>query len=276
MRALFARRASAAPSRRPRGLAALALGLGLLAPAARAPRAEDAWPTAMERVEPAAASRAGLVVAAPHAGYDLHTEEIARAAAEHLGCTVAVARNFRKKAARRYVNVNRPSEAEVDAGGEVGRERETERAREVFERWCATVAPDGEAVPLYVEVHGFARSVRRGGESVPLEVVELATVDVDRATARRLVEAWSAEEGLPPLRVDVLDGDYEFRGARERFHHHATQARTRGILREPHVERALHFELPAPLRRDPAGRRAAARGIAAVVEALAPAPARRD
>ncbi len=254
--------------------AALTLLLGSQSPAMPTP---TEFPTSMERIEPARRVLEGVVLAAPHAGYDLHTEAIARAAAEHLGCTLAVARNFRKTRLRRYVNVNRPSEAEVSAEGKVGPERETERAREVFETWRETVAPDGERIPLYVEVHGFARSVRRGGESVPLEVVELATVGVDRKAARKLSETWAelaVELELPPLHVDVLDATYEFRGERERFRHRATEARTTGILQSRHVECALHFELPAPLRSAPEGRRAASSAIAALVAVIAPVAAR--
>lgn len=261
-------------------LAAAALALALVLrplPGLQEETAGTPWPTSMEELAATAqqpSDVAGLVVGAPHEGHDLRTEDLARAIGQDVGCKVVVARNYRKKSAGRYINVNRPTERAVHADGSLGPDTETERARRAFDQWCALTGADQAPIPLYVEVHGFSRTVPTPGGDVELDVVELATVGIDAPTAQQLKAAWDplvSTLGLPPLYVDVVDSSYTFHGTQQPFHFRASEARANGTLQDTHVVRALHFELPVSVRSDNETRQAVATAIAALIDVLQPA-----
>jgi len=243
-----------------------------------AARRSDDAPMSMELVEPDRLRQPELVLAAPHEGYDLRTEEIAREVGRRLGADVAVARNFRKPKLGRFLNVNRPTESALEDTTASSGERVTDAARDVFRRWLSLIQRGSSApIPLYVEVHGFNDTVAIGGQDVSLEVVELATVGIDASEAGRIRQAWTrleGELGLPPLAIDVLDPDYLFAGERVSFCHTASMAKQLGSLQPCYVEQALHFELPPSARASSGVRRDVARAIAASIEAVQPAPAR--
>ena len=265
-----------------RGLASLLFTLvaaALRADAQTAPP-PDEEPTSMEWVAPETLLRPDLVLAAPHVGYDLKTEEIARDVGGQLGAAVAIARNFRKPKLGRFFNVNRPTESEIEEQAATTNEKSTDAAKEVFERWLALIQKGHEQrIPFYVEIHGFADtvSVRGSDAPVPLDVVELATVGIDADEARRIKETWQPlmkELGVPPLAIDVLDPEYVVAGETVRFRKHATSTKKLGVLQERYVAKALHFELPECARKPAEGRAAAAAAIARVIAALVPAAAR--
>lgn len=208
----------------------------------------------LQSMEVVPGDREGVVVAAPHEGFDMNTEPIARAVAETLGAPAVIARDYRKKSKGRYHNVNRPTgEDEVEG----------EEHRAVFEQWVERVREACPApVPLYIEIHGHSRE--------GVDAAECATVGFDEKTLKRLKKIWNAHESLPPLFFDVTDPEYELDGRRVKFYFKAGGAKRTGILQETFVTRALHVELPPSIRRDEALRTEAAAAIAEMVEAVKP------
>lgn len=181
----------------------------------------------------------GILICAPHGTYDRRTDEIVIAAAHKLGAGYVVARGFTPGNVR--INVNRPTEG---AGMSSSREPRTRRSREVYEDYADLVkkAAGGEKLRLYVEVHG---------NSSPLSAyqIELATTGIGRAEARELKDAFSdiihgvrRQAPLYPrlaLKVEPVDKLFFSSGG----------VKTIGIMADPLVPRALHFELPASVRR---------------------------
>ncbi|MBI4615249.1 MAG: hypothetical protein HY720_16660 [Planctomycetes bacterium] len=183
-------------------------------------------------IEARRGERKGVVIAAPHEGYEFGTARIAGTVAEALGTGLVVARNFRDPDARRWVNVNRPTEC-LYVGGAKGDEVRTERAEKVFQEYRSRVieAAGLEEGPLefYVEVHGAAE----------IETVEIATVGFEQGELARLA-ARAREAGLEVV-FDLTRGERP-------FHFGAGGARELGSLRPEAVRHALHVELPPALR----------------------------
>jgi hypothetical protein len=207
---------------------------------------------------PAAESNAGLVVGAPHDGFDMHTGGMAREVAEELGWGCVVAEGYRSRRRGRWFDVNRPTQRPHDGEG-FADARETDQGRAVYEEYQAQVyvAAGVEEGPLelLVELHGNSRGVVRGGRRVALDVIELATTGFSDRELRQLRDRFGELcEELPPgtpevlLVIDELDPSYEFQGERERFYFRATGARTEGALRPECTRRALHFEMPLCVR----------------------------
>jgi hypothetical protein len=230
----------------------------------------------MEMIDPTRNRHPDLVIAAPHEGYDLKTEEIARDVGRQLEASVAVARNYRKPKLGRFFNVNRPTESDLADPTSKSGERVTGAATEVFDRWIALVQRgSGKRVPFYVEIHGFKDSIDVKGEPVTVEVAELATVDVTPVEAKKLQATWAKraqELCLPPLYVDQLDPDFQFAGQKVPFQKSASSAKSTGVLQSIYVGKALHFELPPGVRGSATLRHLAAQLIAEVVEPLLTPP----
>ncbi|MEN6475634.1 MAG: hypothetical protein ABFD81_16590 [Syntrophaceae bacterium] len=181
----------------------------------------------------------GILICAPHGTYDLRTDEIVIAAARELGAGYVVARGFTPGHVR--INVNRPTEG---AGLSSAREPRTRRSREVYDAYADLVrkAAGGHKLRLYVEVHG---------NSNPLSAykIELATTGISRDEALRLKDAFA----------DIIHGvrrqapDYPRLALKvepiDKLFFTTTGAKTIGIMADPLVPKALHFELPASARR---------------------------
>jgi len=209
-------------------------------------------------MEHARGERAGFVVAAPHEGFDEHTEPLARAVAEALGWGWVVARDFRATKERRWVDVNRPTQR-VWEGSKRGPARETEDARRVYEvyqrRLIAAAGDRAAPLTLLVELHGHARTIEReDGERTRLQSIELATAGFTRGELRalkaryeRLVRELPPEDRVP-LAVEQLDREYEVDGVQVRYYFRASGAKQNGSLRPAAAQRALHFELPQKVR----------------------------
>lgn len=247
-------------------------------------RLGDAAPPAMtvHPPPPDAVVRTGVVVAAPHDGYDLHTGIIGRKVARLLVCPAVVATGYRKKSAGRFLNVNRPTGCVVESDGALGPEEVTAEATDCHEAWLrvvesakASAAIDaGEPVPLYVEIHGHGRKVKSpepDGDDVVVEVIEVATLgfafDELRELARRWDELRAANPELAPMAFDALHPTYEFDGLTVPFKYKALGAKRRGVLRPPYVRRALHFELPRSSRLE-ANRLATSKALATLVTGI--------
>jgi hypothetical protein len=188
--------------------------------------------------------RAGAVVAAPHGTSDPGTGDIAAEVARRTGFGFVVASGFALDGdtpgspGRRF-QVNRPSEGVP--GQPPGQEVVTPGAREVYRAYEAKVREAARGpLALYAEIHG-------NGRAESAERIEIATVGVDEALARRLRTLFElvrdahlrAYPGAPRLAVLVEPAD--------RIVYTASGAKREGILRLP--ERALHVELPRTARR---------------------------
>ena len=173
----------------------------------------------------------GLLVAAPHGGFDRHTDEMARRVAPLVGGGYLLASGYRTTA--RPWNVNRPTEG---VGLAADDERRTPGAARTWEGWRARLAAQRPA--LYVEIHGNSRAESRGH-------IEVATVGVSAEDAawlkadfqRRLAYLDAPMPRLPWL-IEPLDA----------FHYRATGAKRDGALAM--VPRALHLETPWAVRAD--------------------------
>lgn len=221
----------------------------------------------------------GVLLAAPHAGFDLHTEKVAQDVGERVGAPTVIAWNYRKPGQLRFFNVNRPTEEKVEKSGARGPEKQTAAANEVFAEWIEWVrkaagragVPATEPVPLYVEIHGNNRRIQtpESGELV-VDRVEVATVGFRTAELKALEACWQEERkanaSLPAIAFDDLHPHYKQAGVRVSFYFRASGAREEGILRAPHVSRALHFELPRRARSSRSTRAAVAAAISRVLE----------
>lgn len=246
---------------------ALAATLTCGALAAAAPAEEPHMETT------AAAVHSGCVIGAPHEGFDANTAPIAERVADALGCGCVVARGYRQTSARRWIDVNRPSQRRYE-GARRGPEEETDLAQEVYAEYQARLfraggAPEGaDPAPLrlLVEIHGHARTVEVGGRAVKVPAIELATRGVPEEALRALKERYAqlaarlAPEDRVALAVEQLDdpyevtGPFEAAGQRLRFYFHASGAKQKGSLAPGSTIQALHFELPQHVRLDAARR----------------------
>lgn len=189
--------------------------------------------------------RPGFVVAAPHGGSDVDTDEIAAEIARRTGFGLVVATGFTiepgtgGRPGRRY-QVNRPMEGVP--GQPPSEQVATEAARRVYDAYERRVREAAQGpLRFYAEIHGNARRECAGR-------IEIATVGVDRELALRLrtlaelIRDAYLRANAEVQRLDVLIE------AVDPLTFRASDTKRDGILRLP--ERALHIELPRCARRD--------------------------
>ncbi|MBM3270090.1 MAG: hypothetical protein FJZ01_20850 [Candidatus Sericytochromatia bacterium] len=192
----------------------------------------------------------GIVVAAPHEGFDLGTASVASAAATVMGAGYVGATGFRKRA--HPINVNRPTEG---VGLKPAEETRTERAETIYHAYLARLGHAARgSVRLLIEIHGNARAENVG-------VVEIATVGVSRDRALALRKRLSERFPQVDWRIEPLD----------ELHYRAPASKEYGALSK--VARSLHFELPQSLRGQDQGAEVGKRLGEVVTEWLAEASA---
>ena len=163
--------------------------------------------------------RPGFVLAAPHGGSDLNTDDMAVEIARRTGFGLVVATGF---------------SMEPGAGDEP--------ARSVYETYERRVLETAQGpLRFYAEIHGNNRQECAGQ-------IEIATVGVDRELALRLralaelIRDAHLRANREVQRLDVLIEPADT------VTYRASGAKRDGILRLP--QRALHIELPRCARRD--------------------------
>ncbi|MNS14715.1 hypothetical protein D3C72_463370 [compost metagenome] len=221
----------------------LALILALAAPAVAAD------PLSAGRFE-SLAGAGGMLIAAPHGGYDRYSDDVARQVALATGAGYVLASGFRTF--EHPWNVNRPTEgAKLTADTEI----HSPAARVVYEAYAGHVKR--HAPRLYVEIHGNSRPESAGW-------IEVATVNVPETAARALqadfrrrVSALDASYPRFDLQIEPLDP----------IHYRAAGAKRFGIL--GHMPRVVHMELPAGIRFDERVRSRYAWTIAQVLDGFA-------
>lgn len=222
-------------------LALLALALAPSFPA----RAEEALDPLTEGFFESRPTSSGVVIAAPHGGFDRYTEGIARRIAQESGSGYLIAMGYRTR--RHLWNVNRPT---AGVGLSPADETRPPEAARVFDAYAAQVK--ALAPRLYVEIHGNARPESAGA-------IECATWNLSDETAAALKAAClrrfaALPAGLPKagFRVEPFDT----------LHYRASSAKKDGVY--PLVPRGLQMEWPVALR-DPAASDAYAKAIAAAL-----------
>jgi hypothetical protein len=218
----------------------------------------------------------GKAVGAPHDGFDLGSGSVARLLADELGWGIAVASEYRSTAARRWLDVNRPTERRWISGGFSQNRVETTRARDVYEdyqrRLLEAAGQSSGRLDLLVEVHTHARVVEVHGVRVQLQAIEVATRGFSDAQLRRMKERYAdLVSQLPaqyriPLAFDRIDERYRYRGDWIRYFFGASGAKRTGSMRSTKARRALHFECPPLLVAYAQLQRVYARILARVIE----------
>lgn len=200
----------------------------------------------------------GLVLAAPHDGYDMYSGDLARRVARKLGWGKVVADEYRDTKDQRWLDVNRPTERRWSFG-QRGKEQTTDRGRQTFAEYLRRLREAAQVprdpIPLLVEFHGHNRKVTIGTRQVRVDVIECATVGFSDEELRELSERYErlARERWPVghyirLRFDQLHPSYLYEGKRIDFYYRASGAKRAGSLQTSVVRRALHFEMPQNAR----------------------------
>lgn len=184
-----------------------------------------------------------IVVAAPHVSFDNWAEYFANRLAHDLKCGEVLAKNFRDEdggripvSIGRHIHVNRPTESRKRGG----KERDTERAREVFEEYRAALFAAGKNSPLelLIEIHGHRRHLK----------LEVATTGIDALDARLMRQAYVGllEDNpcYPQLSIEPLD----------KLRFSAQRAKAEGSLGPAVCRAALHIEIPRPCRENETAR----------------------
>lgn len=169
----------------------------------------------------------GLIIAAPHGDFDLHTGTMVRAICQRLQSSCIVARGFNTEGPR--LNINRPTE-----GVRLSEAVFSTRAAQVYDGYLYEMQAIDPEPRLYVELHG-------NGHPTTRDRIEVATAGVSVGWAKRIQQAMNRAFARARLthyttHVDVL----------EPIRYTASHNRQWGALSEMHP--ALHIELPRRAR----------------------------
>lgn len=199
------------------------------------------------------------VSAAPHVSFDNWSEYFCNRIARRLRIGWVVARNFRDQHSQtipvsigRHIHVNRPTES--DGPGHT--ERETERARNVHQRYLSALAEaSGRAalpMDLLIEVHSHHRTPD----------LEIATAGLTAERARELAEEYERRRVkrplLPALKIAPL----------HTLRLTADNARREGSIRNDVARVALHVEVPRESRQSDDARRTMCAALILMCETL--------
>lgn len=187
----------------------------------------------------------GLLVAAPHGGFDRFSEDVARQVAWAADGGYLIALGYRTPA--HPWNVNRPT---AGVGLASANETEPPEAAAVYAAYAAHVRR--LAPRLYVEIHGNGRKESAGWAEVATQGVGPDDARFVKAEFERRAAALSPTLGM---RIEPID----------KIHYAASGVKRRGVFRL--VGKALHFELPWAMRGDERVRSRYAWAIAQTVAA---------
>lgn len=174
-------------------------------------------------------STTGVVVGAPHGGFDWLSDAMARQIALNIGAGYVLASGFRTR--EHPWNVNRPT---AGVGMKEDQEAHTPEAQVVYDAYAKRVR--ALAPTLYVEIHGNNRQQSAGW-------IETATVNIPEPEARIFQADFRG-------RVGMLDASYPRFDLRiepfDEIHYHAASAKSQGVFRD--VPRVVHMETPKAMR----------------------------
>jgi hypothetical protein len=167
---------------------------------------------------------AGLVLAAPYGDGEPESMRLARATAERLDAPLVVGQNWRDPGKRRWINVDRAMEGDVQADGTAANERFTDAARKATAEYLdrarqgAGVGPR-DAVPVLIQF--------RNHYAPGLEAAELALSGWPRPTAAQAKAFYAQllEKHKPAWRMEL-----RVQGADAAFVHAEADPRVEGYM----------------------------------------------
>jgi hypothetical protein len=172
------------------------------------------------------------VVAAPHGGFDLDTDEMARQAALLAGAGYVLASGYRTR--EHPWNVNRPTEG---VGLAAAAETRSPEAAKVFEAYMARVE---QLHPrIYVELHGNSRAESAGAIEVAAKGLPPAALEALQAGFNRRLATFPPGCPRLPLAIEGF----------QPIHFHAEGAKQGGVFAR--LPQALQLEIPRAGRQDP-------------------------
>jgi hypothetical protein len=174
----------------------------------------------------------GVVLGAPHGSFDWHTAELVEELSFRTSIAAVVARGFTPTECDGWrINVNRPTERRY---GATESERETDRAKVVYQRFVETVAQAAHApLRLYVDFH----------QNSSEDNIDVATVGISLEEAKAIKSAYTE------IRDRVLKSLDQLRKVKlaieplDKVTFTARGAKSNGILK--FAKQSLHIELPA-------------------------------
>jgi hypothetical protein len=202
-------------------------------------------------VRPAAATLyRGLVLSAPYADRETGAAQIARHAADELGAALVLGYRYRNQSDRRWMAIDRGTEAVYDAQGNRGPYQPTPEAQRVYrERLdfvCRAAGVARGPAPMIVSFRNHSETV--GG--APLRVIEVSANGVPaqvlvlmREGYRRLLDELAPSERFE-MRFDALDPTYEYAGSTRTFMFTESDAKQHGYMEPQNARRAVCFFFP--------------------------------
>lgn len=176
----------------------------------------------------------GVVIGAPHGSFDRHTAELVQELSYRTGLAAVIAKGFTPTEAGGWrINVNWPTEKSYPMG-EQGQEKNTDRARIVFQDFSDAVSKAARGpLEFYFDFHQNSQE----------ENIDVATVGITARQAEIIKSAYreirdgilTAHKNVPSVNLIIEPVDKVTFGARV--------AKEQGILRL--AKRALHLEMPA-------------------------------
>lgn len=203
----------------------------------------------MESFAPKDPTNAGVVISAPHGGFDLFTPQVIQIVGEETAVGGVIAQGYRKLSHGWWFNVNRPTEQEMTEGRLDKVEQHTEAAAAVYQSYEERLREAGGEFPLrlLVEVHA------RAPLTMVTEIVTTGFSKEEMQLIKTLLQGGSDDQPASGPRqfeiLGLLDSDvyrYEAGECAVQFRFKASQARKHGALRTEIAARSIHIEIPSP------------------------------
>lgn len=197
----------------------------------------------------------GIVIAAPHEGYDINTEPIAHKIASNIGLAFVTAAFFRDIGAKRYINVNRPTGMFPENFNRDNRDKESPfpRAQEVYDTYHHLLKFAAHSLPakFLIEIHGHSR---RDFENQRMQVIEVAHRGVSEFRLRllrdrylMLCSTYHISDPVP-MYFEGLNEKYSYKGREYNFRYKADNTKRIGSFSPGVCKGGIHVELPSSIR----------------------------
>lgn len=205
----------------------------------------------------------GVVIAAPHEGYEKNTGKIAKTLSKSLGSGCVIANNYRNLKNRVWINVNRPTQCYINLQGKKRRTKKTTLAKVIYRRYQKALVKAGnlkeKPLSLLIEIHGHNRRyLWSNGKWYKVNTIEVATTGVTKERVRKMRKYYNTllNKANPsivcPIFFDILKSDkvYVYREKKIAFMFYARGTKTMGAFRKICTKKGLHFELPLYIRKN--------------------------
>lgn len=197
-----------------------------------------------------------LAIGVPHCGWEFTAQDLGVAVSKEMDSGLVLAWGYLNKKGpnKLWVNVDKPTEGDVDDKGNVGVARETRRARDVFEEYMRgayeSVGLRGGPMHLFV---GFRNHYEKVGDE-ELKVIQVATYGISPQQISEMKALWAEflkmnklEDGYQ-LAFDVTDRTIKYKGQSIDFKFFDTAAKSSGCLNPRYVRHGMLFYVPRGMR----------------------------